>query len=294
MVTNPATNSDVSWRDTPSALVVAHPGHELCIYGWLEAARPRVFVLTDGAGRSGRPRLDSTTKLLTSAGAVPGSIYGRLTDGEIYAAILEGEFGLFERLVAELAGALVREGVESVAGDAREGYNPVHDTCRLVINAAAELAGRWGGRPIANRDFLLFGRHDTHPEDLGAGAVRLELDDYALSRKLAVARAYPELKREVNIFLDRQTPEVLLSSPELRAQFDGAVTNVMGDEAYRVECLRPAGGAYVNRWATDDAPFYERYGEMLVVAGVYERTIRRREHLDPLAEAVWRFVEAKS
>lgn len=31
-----------------AALVVAHPGHELRVYGWLEQARPRVFVLTDG------------------------------------------------------------------------------------------------------------------------------------------------------------------------------------------------------------------------------------------------------
>ena len=291
---NLTSDSGINWHDTPSALVVAHPGHELCVYGWLEAARPRVFVLTDGSGRSGEPRLGSTTTVLESVGAVPGSIYGRLTDGEIYAAILAGDFGLFERLVAELAAALVREGIESVAGDACEGYNPVHDTCRLVIDAAAELAGRWSGRSIPNRDFLLFGRHDTHPEDLNAGDVLLTLDDDTLSRKLAAARAYPELKHVVNIFLDQQTPEALRSSPALREHFDDAVTSAMGDEAYRVECLRPAGSAYGDRRGADDIPFYEHYGEMLVAAGVYERAIRRRTHLAPLAEAVWRFVEAKS
>src|ERR671917_288531 len=54
-----------------AALVVAHPGHELCVYGWLEQARPRVFVLTDGSGRSGIPRLQSTTKILARHGAIP-------------------------------------------------------------------------------------------------------------------------------------------------------------------------------------------------------------------------------
>ena len=32
-----------------TALFVAHPGHELRIYGWLERARPQVHVLTDGS-----------------------------------------------------------------------------------------------------------------------------------------------------------------------------------------------------------------------------------------------------
>src|SRR5207302_1404403 len=31
-----------------SALLVAHPGHELRVHGWLERERPLVFVLTDG------------------------------------------------------------------------------------------------------------------------------------------------------------------------------------------------------------------------------------------------------
>ena len=39
-------------------LFVAHPGHELCVHGWLEIARPKVFVLTDGSGRSGRRAFD--------------------------------------------------------------------------------------------------------------------------------------------------------------------------------------------------------------------------------------------
>ena len=47
-----------------AALVISHPGHELCVHHWLETARPDVFVLTDGSGRSGISRLDSTTKII--------------------------------------------------------------------------------------------------------------------------------------------------------------------------------------------------------------------------------------
>ena len=41
------------------ALVVAHPGHELRVYGWLALRKPDVYILTDGSGHTGNSRLDS-------------------------------------------------------------------------------------------------------------------------------------------------------------------------------------------------------------------------------------------
>jgi hypothetical protein len=48
----------------PPALIVAHPGHELVILGWVEANHPLVTIFTDGSGRGGVSRLPSTRKLL--------------------------------------------------------------------------------------------------------------------------------------------------------------------------------------------------------------------------------------
>jgi hypothetical protein len=73
-----------------SMLVVGHPGHELRVYGWLTSARPIVQVLTDGSGSEGHSRIDSTTTVLDGAAARPGSVYGRMTDREIYRLILAG------------------------------------------------------------------------------------------------------------------------------------------------------------------------------------------------------------
>lgn len=273
-----------------AALVIAHPGHELCVHGWLENARPRVFVLTDGSGRSGVSRLNSTSRILADAGVSIGSIYGRFTDQNLYAAILDGDFGLFEQIVAELAEALVRENVAYVAGDAIEGYNPIHDVCRVVINAAVELASRASLRAITNRDFLLLTRHHTQSVEVRASAIWITLDDDLLARKLAVARAYPELKGEVDARLDKKTLEQMQAFPELSARFDSAVTSEMGSEAYRVECLRLVSRPRGNGEAKE-VPFYERYGELLVAAGTYDRAIRYRDHIVPLAEAIWRFVD---
>src|SRR5215212_1146387 len=100
-----------------AALVVAHPSHELRLHGWLEHARPYVCVLTDGAGRSGEPRLERTSELLAYIGATQGAIYGRLTDLEVYSAILNGDSDLFAGLVEELCDVFVSEQIEYVVGD---------------------------------------------------------------------------------------------------------------------------------------------------------------------------------
>ncbi|MCC5636204.1 hypothetical protein LC593_10105 [Nostoc sp. CHAB 5844] len=81
-----------------SALIIAHPGHEIRVHDWLELAQPYVFVLTDGSGSSGKSRLDSTTKVLKKVNAKQGNIYGRYSDKQIYAAILNRDFDLFIRL----------------------------------------------------------------------------------------------------------------------------------------------------------------------------------------------------
>ncbi len=253
-----------------SALVIGHPGHELRVYRWLELARPHVFVLTDGSGRSGRSRLDSTAKLLTQVGAEPGRIYGRLTDLALYSAILNRDFDLFIGLAEELAETFLHGQFDCVAGDAAEGYNPAHDVCRLIINSAVEIANRVSGCEIANFDFLLVGRPNACSEPLLPKVTWLELEEDAFARKLAAAQAYSELEAEIAAGVTR-----------------------MGTNAFRVECLRPVTDRAGSYSLAEDPPFYERYGEKQVAAGHYQRVIRYREHVFPLAEALERYLTEK-
>src|SRR6476620_6764836 len=138
-----------------AALVVAHPSHELCIHGWLQQTRPYICVLTDGGGRSGQSRLSRTTDVLARAGAVQGDIYGRLTDREIYSAILRNDSELFVMLVKELAETFVAQQIDYVVGDADEGYNVTHDICRVIIDAAVALAEQMYGHHVTRFDFPL-------------------------------------------------------------------------------------------------------------------------------------------
>lgn len=251
--------------DKRAALVIGHPGHELRVFHWLEMVRPTVFVLTDGSGRLGHSRLPSTTRILDQAGASKGSFYGRLTDGEAYSAILNRDFDLFIKLARDLARFLIGDRVGYVAGDALEGYNPTHDVCRLVIGAAVEMANRSGNNEVASFDFLLTGAPD---KSAGNHDIRIELDDDAFVRKMAAARSYAELESEVN--------DAITSNPE---------------QAFRVECLRPVRNNGIG-FEQDTKPYYERYGEKQVAAGLYRDIIRYREHVLPLAEALHQSVIA--
>ena len=272
--------------DARSALVVAHPGHELCVHGWLEAARPIIFLMTDGSGRSGKSRVASTTKIIAAAGATSGSVYGRFPDSAIYKALVEREFDLFVRSAEELAEAFIRERIDYVAGDAVEGFNPVHDACRLVINAAIGLANRSGGR-VRNFDFALIGRQDAYPCELREEAIWLHLDDQAFGRKLTAMRTYPELADEVNAGLDGQRLKILETYGDLFEDLE-PVLEGLGAEAFRVECLRPVSRTGNSPDFSGDVPFYERYAEKLVKQGRYNSVIRYRDHLRPLGDELGR------
>jgi len=184
-----------------SAIVVAHPGHELRVYYWMEQQRPLYCCLTEGSGGSAESRLSTTTGLLKSVGASPGPLYGRYPDKQVYRLLLDGEVDVFVQMAQELADALVDEGVECVVGDAVEGFNPVHDVCRFVTDGAAALAARRSGRLVRNYDFVLDGRPDACPDALRSDALWLTLDEAALARKIDAALEYPELRAEVTAAL---------------------------------------------------------------------------------------------
>ena len=241
-----------------SALVVAHPGHELRVHGWMERERPLVFVLTDGSGGAGQPRLASSRRLLEATGGHPAPVFGEYTDRELYAAILGGDVDFFRGIVGRIAAALAEHRIDTVVGDSAEGYNSAHDACRLLVDAAVGERQRGGG-PTESYEYPVVGgspAHDVPP------AMQVSLDGPALERKLAAARRYDGLDGEVEAAIDRH-----------------------GVDGLRTECFfRATGRAWVP--APDEKPFYETYGERQVAAGRYATVLRYADHMLPLARAL--------
>jgi len=290
--------------------VVAHPSHELRVHGWLQQARPLAFVMTDGGGRAGQPRLPATTRVLTEVGAQPGAIYGQLADLELYAAILSQDLELFTDMADELAHSLVHAQIEYVVGDAAEGYSSAHDICRMLINAAVDIAKHKHDHEIQNFDFLVVGPPEEYSMRVNSEAIWVHLDDVMFARKITAAHGYspklaadiettlkgdkfqgikrfsePMIAGEVDVELGQMVLKALKSRPELDAQVQGLLGGVELD-AFRRECLRPVSDDGVQFDVGEAPPFYEIYGEKLVAAGRYQRAIRYREHLWPLAEAL--------
>jgi hypothetical protein len=248
---------------TTSAIIVAHPGHELRVFGWMEQARPRYCCLTEGSGGAAASRLSSTDAVLAGVGATPGPVYGRFTDKEIYRLLLAGRHDVFVDLAHELADLLVDAGIDRVAGDAVEGFNPTHDVCRFVVDGAVALAEARTGRRIENLEFVLDATPDSCPDAARAAAIWIRLDAAALARKIEAALAYPELRDEVDAALARY-----------------------GRRAFAVECLRPATTASTLDGFAHEPPPYERFGEQRVREGRYRAIVRFREHVLPVRDAI--------
>lgn len=272
-------------------MVVAHPGHEVRVHGLVESSRPQVFIITDGSGHSGESRLPATSRLLSEMDIRAGSIYGHFTERFFYDSVLRQDLSLFIRLAEELAAAFKRSGVERVVGDAAEGYNSTHDICRLVINAAVEMANCASSASIANYDFPVVGSPDNCPEEMRGEALWIHLDDEAFKRKIdAAQKYYPELLDEVRRAYHENGNGNGSGGPlrEYLQNYELGSTRSNGGalELFRVECMRPVKnfGDYPERFL--EPPFYERHGERQQAAGLYERVIRYNDHLVPIAESL--------
>jgi hypothetical protein len=240
----------------PSALIVAHPGHELRVFHWVARERPRVFVLTDGSGSRGCPRIASTERLLAGLGVRHGEIFGALRDVEAYGLLMRREVAPFLRLADRLATEVSAAGCVVVAGDAYEGYNPMHDICRVLVDVVSTFVGVEDA--AHNLSIALTDRPRPTPQ-----SVVLRVDGVDIARKMAAARGYPELAAEV---------------AEAEARF--------GVDVFRHEVLEPT--LPWTRPSFDDKPYYERYGEQRVALGVYTSTLRYRAHVLPVVEALAR------
>ncbi|HXV18853.1 MAG TPA: hypothetical protein VD883_02115 [Candidatus Omnitrophota bacterium] len=264
---NPIPKADPA--SLPTALVSAHPPHLMQVYGWIEKLKPRVYVLTDASGRDGMSKLGPTDLFLESVQAPRGAIYGRFTDVNIYSKLLSHDTAFFVGLADELARDLVGHGIRRVLGDAAEGFNPIHDVCRMITGAALEKIRRQNGLEIASFDFSLEKDPFDCPEELRADAMWLTLSDDEVRRKISFNRHhYPE------IF----TIEARSLSPD----------------RHRIECLRPCTNRTGFDGPPEDPPFYERRGEERAATGRYKDVIRYREHVRPVGEALWSFACKKT
>lgn len=283
------------WCETNkrAVLVVAHPGHELLLHGWLQQARPRIFILTDGSGREGTARIDASEAYTNENGASHGSIFGRLSDMQFYQRILDQDFDFFHSLADEICHTLLTDEADYVVGDSAEGYNSVHDVCRLLINCAVSRAQLISRREIPNFDYPVVNGLKNGLAEIRPGEIRQSLDQATFHGKLAAAQSYfPQLINEVRQALvgtrDTTYNEFL--------EFAGGkqASHSSGLELFRTECLRPADCTQDYRGLVPSYPYYEVRGAQRVADGFYNESISRDKHVLPIAVSLRKYAAAVS
>lgn len=244
-------------------LVVAHPGHELRLFGWMCEARPELVVLTDGSGSIGQPRVESSHRVLDASGAVETGLFGLHSDQDYYTALLNGDNAFFLRMETALMTVLRAGSYAVVVADPLEGYNPTHDLCRVIVNVALERLHRERAPVPLNFDYALTSPLPPPAEGERGGRHPIQLSEAALEAKIQAARGYPELAWEIDQALAREGAQAF-AREELRA--------VTGDRL----ALRPP----------TVPPHYETYGEKRRDAGVYRDVIRYEQHVLPVVNAL--------
>ncbi len=257
----PKQSGEIQGELPKAALIVAHPPHILTLYGWMNAFRPLVHVLTDG-----QVAQDSTAPLvlaqtLRDCGATPGELFAERAETSYFAALLLGDTDFFVGIAQTLTASLIQHEVAFVVADAEEGYNSTHDICRALADAAVDAAIRLSGRQIVS--YACHQTEWTRPVQHEPDGTWLQyaLDSETFSRKqIAASRFMPW-------------------SVAIAEALEGS-----GQESFRTERLAPARGHRPDSDAT--RPYYETYGERQAAAGKYTNVIRYQEHVRPVCEAL--------
>lgn len=246
-----------------AALIVAHPAHELRVFGWMGRMRPLVQVLTTGS-RSGlsAERLARTGALIDQAGSERGAPFGAVLDRDFYALVMQGDGGPFQDWVGVMAEDLVRRGVELVLTDGWQGYSPAHDLVHLMARLAAARAADRLGRTVRVLEYAAAPRELAPLKADAAPVEELMLSSEEVAAKRAAVETYPDIAQEAAEIFALEGRGCL----EVERFFDPAPLGVL---------LAPEPGA----------PFYERAGEERVRAGLY-RAVLRGSHVAAVARAL--------
>jgi hypothetical protein len=245
---------------TPSpvpALLIAHPGHECILHGWLQAAQPRVYILSDGAGGDGTSRIAFSRALVEAAGADPGSVFGPFSDQRWYRAMLDGDLAFFLEPQAVLAQAVSAFGITELVCDPVDHYNPLHDLANAIAHGIANQILVRENRTLTVWTYPLMGAANLTAD----GGRTITLDPDQNMKKLDAMAAYHPLALEV------EARRAALELP--------------------VERLIRDGDGFGWPPLLEFTPEYETVGLARIEKGQYDDLITYRHHVRPIAQALF-------
>ncbi len=229
-------------------LILAHPGHELRIHHWLELAKPRVYLLTDGSGGRQAARSSYSRDVVEAAGATPGAVFGDVPDAVWYKALLAGDSRFFVDMLTNIDRDLPGAKDIQIVSDAVDGYNPMHD----LACAFGSALNRLQGKTNPPRKQLCSA---AVPSVAGTIEMEIKLGEAARDRKMAAVKAYTPLADEARQILERDP------------------------QCFDRECLISQHFDWEKSWT----PEWERIGRERVMQKLYDRCITYKDNVQPVA-----------
>lgn len=265
------------------ALSIAHPAHELRLYGFMEKTKPFVFVMTDGSGRNNESRIlnfQNSLQKIHSGNKDAFSIVTLQPDGKtrihikdlnIYSELLNGRVDFFEFYIKSIMNHLIRKNIDFLVTDASEGYNVCHEICAIMSEIAVKMVKKQTGKTIILYDYAL---SEPADKNLNDDCICIELDDEAVQRKKEAIMKYPvSILEELKSGFGDDIKEIPTDPSEASKFLTG-----LPSEVFNKEYIRPVKEKF-GRMAK---PFYETYGQKLVTDGVYEEYISYDKHIAPI------------
>jgi hypothetical protein len=232
-------------------LIIAHPGHELRLFAWMERERPLVFILSDGSGGAQSSRLDHSVSGIRAVGATLIEGSGQRSDREWYAAILAGDISAFTHVADAIIAAALTTQAPLVVSDAVDGYNPLHDLCQAIAGAVIARIARHSKAP----KFLV---SPATPHAMGTRSIAWKLEDEAVRRKrLAISANTPLAEESARLLAE--VPDALYTEQLLVPTFD---------------------------WPENWTPEWEAFGRKRVQQRRFAVPITYRDHVLPIAKAL--------
>lgn len=270
------------------ALSIAHAGHELRLHGFIEKAKPYIFILSQGQPEgvrdsrmpySERYILDVINKRhsferLTFKGKTDNNIY--IKDAQIYSELILGTTDFFRAYISMMVIAMKEQKIDYIVTDASEGKNIIHEMCSIMTNIAVKYILQTTGKKIEQFQYSVI---NSFKHGANEDSIQVKLDKEATDQKLSYYLTYhPSILEELK-------PDITIDMAvvgELRKTREGLIE--LKDIIYKIN-----PNFFENEYIIQYSPiapteilWYEAEGKKLVAEGMCSEVITYEKHIQPM------------
>ena len=279
-----------------AALSISQAGHEIALHGFLDKAKPYIFIMTDGSGKNRGSRMAWMHKYFMSIYPentkdmynilVQGNLKGEdryIKGWQVFQEIILKQVAFFAHYAGTVAEGLVRHKIDYIVTEAIEGNDPLQDFCAIVTEVAVKLVEEKTAKKIDIYQYHVTEKFDKNIND---DSIRIELSDESYNAKIkAIANYHESIFEEfkANIGMDVNSILKMKEMPRGILEVENVLKS-MDATYFKEEYISPY--QYVDFNNNDNKPAYETNGEKALAEGLPTQVITYDSHIKLLKEVL--------